>query len=174
MTNVRCSPFFLLILIGVLLAGCASDQFRSEVRSDEMRDLAALPILKIPFRKSAIDFWLKGVPARKYTIIGVIDDRRRENPFMQKSFYADIAGLVKEKGGDAAIDLLAEDSVETMIANDCRESPGSQNFCGDDSGASLSRFAPGNEQTIYSLNRDATSAPIRYKDTHLLVIRYAD
>jgi hypothetical protein len=174
MTNVRCSPFFLLILIGVLLAGCASDQFRAEVSSDEMRDVAALPVLKMPFRKEGIDFWLKGVPSRKYTIIGVIDDRRRENPFMQKFFYRDIAELVREKGGDAAIDLVSEDSVETMIANDCHESPGSGNFCDDDSGASWSRFAPGNEETIYSLNRDATSAPLKYRDTHLLVIRYAD
>lgn len=174
MNNRNLLPFLLLTGASLLLTSCATDHFRSEVRSDEMRDLAGLPVIKTPFRKAGVDFWMKGVPGRKYTIIGVIDDKRRANPIVQKSFYSDMASLVKEKGGDAAIDLLAEDSVETMIANDCRESPGSENFCGDDSGASYSRFAPGHEETVYSLNRDAASVPLNYKDTHLLVIRYAD
>lgn len=173
--NIRnLPPFLLLTGLTILLMGCATDHFRSDVSSEEMRDLAALPVVKTPFRKAGVDFWVKGVPGRKYTIIGVIHDKRRTNPIIQKSFYSDMADLVKEKGGDAAIDLLAEDSVETMIANDCNESPGSENFCGDDSGASYSRFAPGHEESVYSLNRDAASVPLSYKDTYLLLIRYAD
>ena len=45
--------------------------------------------------------------------------------------------------------------------------------CADkSSGASYRPEAPGSELTIYSENRDATQAPLEYRESHVLVVKY--
>jgi hypothetical protein len=50
-----------------------------------------------------VDVWNYGTPPYKYTIIGVIDDKRPGGPLYMSSIYRDAVSKAKEAGGDAII-----------------------------------------------------------------------
>jgi len=54
---------------------------------------------------AGVDLWEDGTPPRKYLVVGIIDDKRRNEALDRSSFHGDIAKKVKENGGDAAIIL---------------------------------------------------------------------
>src|SRR5882762_7809714 len=52
-----------------------------------------------------IDFWTTGAPPRRYRILGLFTDSRRDQRIAAASFASDIAAKVKEVGSDAVIYL---------------------------------------------------------------------
>jgi hypothetical protein len=50
-----------------------------------------------------IDFWTTGAPPRRYRILGVLTDTRRDQWIAAGSFASDVAQKVKKVGGDAVI-----------------------------------------------------------------------
>jgi len=52
--------------------------------------------------------------------------------------------------------------------------PGPSAEGGGASGASQRLGSPSEEVTVYSENRESTSVPLEYKDSHILVIKYLD
>jgi len=52
-----------------------------------------------------IDFWTTGAPPRRYRILGLFTDSRRDQRIAAASFASDVAAKVKEVGGDAVIYL---------------------------------------------------------------------
>jgi len=54
--------------------------------------------------KDGVDFWTTGTPARRYKVIGVINDKRGDGWFSREVAGSPaIAKLVKKNGGDAVI-----------------------------------------------------------------------
>jgi len=112
---------------------------------------------------AGIDLWIKGVPDKKYIILGVIQDKRRNMNYNPNVYNLDISKLVRKAGGDAAIILIAESKIVDEIAQGCGSSPGSlpNEHCEGGGGSS-----------IYSQNRESTDAPLEYRESHIMVIKY--
>jgi hypothetical protein len=60
-----------------------------------------------------VEFWADGTPAKKFVLLGYIDDRRHKTGLVGKvrmgSLEKDVAKIAKENGGDAVL-LLASDA----------------------------------------------------------------
>lgn len=52
---------------------------------------------------AGIDFWTVGSPPRKYSILGLLTDTRRDQRFSRAGFDDAVAAKVKKVGGDAVI-----------------------------------------------------------------------
>ncbi|MGY4531476.1 hypothetical protein ACVW0Y_000586 [Pseudomonas sp. TE3786] len=50
-----------------------------------------------------IDFWSSGEPPRKYKVIGVITDKRVNNPITMDGLKGAVASKAREAGGNAVI-----------------------------------------------------------------------
>lgn len=55
------------------------------------------------FSSDGIDFWTTGKPPRRYKILGVLTDTRRNQKIAAASFASDVAAKVREIGGNAVI-----------------------------------------------------------------------
>lgn len=155
------------------LMGCNPDSYRDYVKPEELSDLQKESKTS-RFRKvGGVDLWSEGVPDRKYRILGVIHDVRRNLDWRLKSYDTDIAKAVQRAGGDGGIILMAESKVVDKYSDNCSSFAPNNQECGPDSGAS-SRVPQNEEVTVYSENRESTSVPLEYKDSHILVIRYLD
>ncbi len=86
-----------LVLIGMLVAGCTTTTF-TEYRGDGIRQGKGGTVRNV----QGIDFWENGEPDRKYRILGVIDDARKDSIFVPGKDGA-VAKLARERGGDAVI-----------------------------------------------------------------------
>jgi hypothetical protein len=64
-----------------------------------------------------IDFWTTGAPPRRYRVLGILTDTRRDRRIAAESFPSDVAEKVKEVGGDAVLYLTeSKDFVGTYSA----------------------------------------------------------
>ena len=162
------------ILSIVMVSGCAKDSFDRSMTQKEYKDLASETIVAKPNTVAGIDIWANGIPNKKYIVLGVINDKRKNAGFNQGSYNQTIAKLTKKAGGDAAIILLAESKIVDKVAQGCGSSPG--NWGGEycEGGASSDPNSNGGSETVYSQNREATDAVLEYRVSHILVIKYVN
>jgi hypothetical protein len=164
---------FLFFLSIIMVSGCARDQFDRSITKQAYKDLSEETIELKPVTVAGIDIWDKGIPDRKYIVLGAINDKRRSAGFNQNSYNQTIAKIAKKAGGDAAIILLAESKIKEQIAQGCGSSPGNSSgeYC--QGGASNDPYAFGGFNTVYSENRESTDAPLEYRISQVLVVKYA-
>lgn len=169
---MKIQPCHLPILVALsALAACNADRYRTTVKSQELADLAKEPKAAHAMQVSGIDIWTTGAPSRKYRVLGVIHDIRRNYAWRMKTYYQDIAKVAIKAGGDAAVILLADSKITTRSEN-CVSGMLPRSECDEASGASYSPEAPNKELTVYSENRESNEAPLEYRDSHILVIQY--
>jgi hypothetical protein len=166
---------FLCFLSIIMVSGCAKDSYDRSITGKEYKDLAGEAVTSKPVTVAGIDIWDKGVPDRKYIVLGVINDKRKNAGFNQNSYNQTIAKIAKKAGGDAAIILLAESKIKDQIAQGCGSSPGNSSGSGGEycqGGASNDPYSYGGFDTVYSENRESTDGPLEYRVSHVLVIKY--
>ncbi len=112
------------------------------------------------------------MPNRKYRVLGVIHDVRRNLAWRLRTYNQDIARAISRAGGDGGIILMAESKVVDHQTTHCSSFAPNDQECGDSSGALRRPGNPSEEVTVYSENRESTSVPLEYKDSHILVIKY--
>ncbi|QFY41654.1 hypothetical protein F6R98_02620 [Candidatus Methylospira mobilis] len=156
----------------IMVSGCAKDSFDRSMTQKEYKDLSSETVAVKPVTVAGIDIWDKGVPNKKYIVLGVINDKRRNVGYSQDSYNQSIAKLTQKAGGDAAIVLLSESKIVDTVAQGCGSSPGNQGGENCAGGASGDPSAPGGSETVYSQNREATDAVLEYRVSHVLVIKY--
>jgi len=168
-THMKC----LFAIMALTLASCGADQYGTTVKPGELDDLAKEPKAAQAQLVAGIDIWATGAPNRKYRILGVIHDRRRNYAWRMKTYYQDIANVARKAGGDGAVILLADSKIITRTDH-CVSGMLPKSECDNASGASYSPEAPDQEATIYSENRESNETPLEYRDSHILVIKYLD
>lgn len=76
-----------------------------------------------------VDFWSDGAPPRKFVLLGYVTDRRHKSGLIgmarMASLERDIAVIVKENGGDAAILVNSESETVGRIGNSFVQGNGS-------------------------------------------------
>lgn len=164
--------YLLLFLAG--LSACVRDSYTTAVPVEELEKIRKEKTANHAEKVDGIDIWTVGVPGRKYKILGMIHDVRRNVPWRTRSYLGDIAHLTKKAGGDAAIVIIADSKLVYKMGMGCDASVEATENCKNAQGASLSEAAPGEEATIYSENIESTSVPLEYKDSRVLVIKYLD
>lgn len=50
-----------------------------------------------------VEFWTMGAPARRFQILGVLTDSRRNNVVGRSSYASDVARVVRDAGGTAVL-----------------------------------------------------------------------
>ena len=164
--------FMLCMLLPVFLIGCNSDSYRTIVQPEEALLLKAEPISNQSKQVAGIDLWITGVPNRKYKILGVIHDVRRNLSWRLSSYEQDLAKVIVRAGGDGGIVLLGDTKVVEHRGTHCSSFASNDQECGDFSGALQTSESTSEEVTIYSQNRESTNVPLEYKDSHIIVIKY--
>lgn len=158
-------------LVG-LLSACATDRYSTAVSPQDLKAIAQEPVEAAPIQVAGIDIWDSGVPARKFKVLGIIQDVRRNVGYDQRDFYNDIATITRKHQGDGAV-IVLQDSKTTTGAEDCLSGTLTASECADESsGASYSPESPSGELTIYSENRESNQAPLEYRESHALVVKY--
>ncbi|MEW6038764.1 MAG: hypothetical protein AB1648_11015 [Pseudomonadota bacterium] len=168
------TPLHLFFLVLLALSACAKDTFMTTVPPEELKKVGEEKPQHYATSVDGIDIWTTGIPDRKYKVLGMIHDVRRNNPLATQSYLGDIARITKNAGGDAAVIILAHSKVTYKMGMGCGVSVEATEKCEHAEGASLSSAAPGEEATIYSQNIESTSVPLEYKDSRILVIKYLD
>jgi hypothetical protein len=162
----------LIAAIASILSACALDRYSTDVSAKDLGAVAQESVESFPVQVAGIDIWDSGVPRRKFKVLGVIHDVRRNVGYDQRDYYGDIAAITRARHGDGAI-IILQDSKTMVATEDCISGAITTSECADkSSGASYSPRAPGGELTIYSENRDASEAPIEYRESHVLVVDY--
>jgi len=162
------------LLLTPALMACNPDTYRDFVKPQELSDLSKEPKTSRFRQIGGIDLWSEGMPNRKYKILGVIHDVRRNLGWRLSSYDQDIAASIRRAGGDGGIILLAESKIADRKATNCASFAPNDQECDSSSGASQRLEHPAEEVTVYSENRESTSVPLEYKDSRILVIRYLD
>lgn len=158
--------------IAGLLSACATDRYSTSVNPQDLKAIAQEPVESLPVQVAGIDIWDSGVPGRRFKVLGIIRDVRRNVGYDQRDFYDDIATITRKHLGDGAI-IVLQDSKTTIETEDCVSGALTPSECADESsGASYSPEAPGGELTIYNENRRSNQSPLEYKESHALVIKY--
>ncbi|CAI8765069.1 hypothetical protein KW114_12580 [Methylococcus capsulatus] len=156
------------------LSACAMDTFTTGVPVDELEKVSGEKPAHHARNVDGVDIWTTGAPDRKYKILGMIHDVRRNVPWRTRTYLSDLAQATKKAGGDAAIIIIADSKLVYKMGMGCDASVETTEKCIHAQGASLSGAAPGEEATIYSENIESTSVPLEYKDSRVLVIKYLD
>ena len=160
------------VALAALLSACAVDRYYTAVSSDDLKDLTQEPVAAEAINVSGIDIWTTGVPVRHYKVLGVIHDIRRNAGYTREKYYADIARITTKVHGDGAIIVLA-DSKTTIRSEECISGMLTESECADlKSGGSFRAEDPVHEASIYSENRESNQAPLEYRESHILVIKY--
>jgi hypothetical protein len=166
-------PLQILFLV-LGLSACALDTFTTTVPPEELEKVSEESPANHAENVDGIDIWTTGIPGRKYKILGMIHDVRRNIPWRTQTYLSDVAQTTKKAGGDAAIVIIADSKPVYKMGMGCDASVEATEKCKHAQGASLSSAAPGEEATIYSENIESTSVPLEYKDSRVLVIKYLD
>ncbi len=111
-----------------------------------------------------MEIWTNGSPPRKFRIIGIIDDARRQALIPMASYEADLVKKAKEAGGNAIVILDARSDV--VGYRNSGESGTAQT-----SGTVTGGYYQG--QTTYQSHGSSTRA-VRDKITKAAVIRFED
>ncbi|QXP82666.1 hypothetical protein [Methylococcus sp. Mc7] len=167
-------PLHILFFLLGLSACAPRDTFRTAIPPEELEKVGEEKPAHHAQNVDGVDIWTTGAPDRKYKVLGMIHDVRRNIPWRTQSYLGDIAHLTKKAGGDAAIVIIADSRLIYKMGMGCDASVEATEKCEHAEGASLSGAAPGEEATVYSENIESTSVPLEYKDSRILVIRYLD
>jgi hypothetical protein len=163
---------FLSVLSIMMFSGCANDVYDRSITEKEYKALTSETSASKPNTVAGIDIYDQGVPDKKYIVLGIVTDKRRNFDFNKNSYNRDIAKIAKKAGGDAAIILLAESKIVDQIAQGCDSSPGGQDDQNCNGGASIDPHSPTGFSTVYSENREPTDGLLEYRVSHVLVIKY--
>lgn len=113
---------------------------------------------------NGIDLWVIGSPARKYQVIGYIEDTRLGGPIPMAMRNPQIAGLVRQRGGDAL--LMSSDNEQFIgsftTASASAYGSGTAYTYGDTTTWSGSANAYGNSMTVPIIRRSARYYVIKY------------
>jgi hypothetical protein len=158
--------------IAGLLSACATDRYSTAVNPQDLKAIAQEPVEARPIQVAGIDIWDSGVPSKKFKVLGIIRDVRRNVGYDQRDFYNDISTITRKHRGDGAI-IVLQDSKTTIDTEDCVSETLTPSECADESsGGSYSPEAPSGELTIYNENRQSNQAPLEYRESHALVVEY--
>jgi hypothetical protein len=115
-----------------------------------------------------IDIWNNGTPPRKFKVIGIIDDVRRQSLIGMAGYEGALVKKAKEAGGDGIIFL---DSHSELVGYYNSGESGTAHTTGSAYGYGNTAYYQG--QTTYQSYGSTTSA-IRNKVTKVAVIKYVD
>ena len=138
---------FLLVSVFTLFVGCSTTYQSFEGNGQAIEGQGGTKEVI-----DDMDVWNYGTPPYKYTLIGVIDDKRPGGPLYMSSIYRDAVSKAKEAGGDAII-----------IESNESEVTGSYN-------TGSTGYVAGNN--VYS--GASTSVAVKKNYSRFLVIKYID
>lgn len=87
------------------LSGCASTQYSTYEGGGIQQGTGGTKTTV-----NGIDIWKDGTPPRRFKILGIIDDERRDSLLGMMGYYQDLAKKAKAAGGDAIILVGSADS----------------------------------------------------------------
>lgn len=113
---------------------------------------------------NGIDLWIVGSPPRKYQVVGYIEDTRLGGPIPMAMRNPQIAGLVRQKGGDA---LLMSSDNEQFIGSFTTGSASATGWGNASTFGNMTTFnggatAFGNSMTMPIIRRSARYYVIKY------------
>jgi len=152
-----------LFALCILIAGCASTNYTTFEGGREVEGTGGT-------KKTVdgIDIWNNGSPPRKFKIIGIIDDVRRQSLLGMAGYESALAKKAKEAGGDAIVFL---DSHSDVVGYYNSGELGSATTTGTVYGSG--NTATYQAQTTYQGYGSTTSA-IRNRITKVAVIKYVN
>ena len=153
----------LLFALCVLVAGCASTNY-SAYEGGRVVEGAGGTKKTV----DGIDIWSNGSPPRKFKVIGIIDDVRRQSLIGMAGYESALVKKAKEAGGDAIVFL---DSHSELVGYFNSGESGTATTTGSAYGDGNTAYYQG--QTTYQTS-GSTSVPIRDKITKVAVIKYVD
>jgi hypothetical protein len=153
----------LLFVLCVLVAGCASTNYSAFEGGRVVEGTGGT-------KKTVdgIDIWNNGSPPRKFKVIGIIDDSRRQTLIGMAGYEGALVKKAKEVGGDAIIILDAHSEIVGYYNSG---GSGTATTTGSAYGVGNTAYYQGN--TTYQ-SYDSTTSAIRNKLTKAAVIKYVD
>jgi hypothetical protein len=153
----------IVFVLCLLVAGCASTNYSSFEGGGVVEGTGGT-------KKTVdgVDIWNNGSPPRKFKVIGIIDDVRRQSLIGMAGYEAALAKKAKEAGGDAIIFL---DSHSELVGYFHSGESGSAHTTGSAYGYGNTAYYQG--QTSYQSYGSSTSA-IRDKITKVAVVKYVE
>lgn len=101
------------ILSVVLLAGCATTEFKHFEARDSIREGAGGTKTVV----DGVELWSNGDPPRRYKILGIIEDERGGGGFSSHMRQSAIVEKAKEVGADALIEGDVQSQVTGFVSN---------------------------------------------------------
>ena len=160
---IKSASRILLLALCVLIAGCASTNYTTFEGGRVIEGTGGT-------KKTVdgIDIWNNGTPPRKFKIIGIIDDVRRQSLIGMAGYEGALVKKAKEAGGDAIIFL---DSHSELVGYYNSGESGNAMTTGSAYDSGNTTYYHG--QTTYQ-SYGSTSSAIRNKITKVAVIKYVD
>jgi hypothetical protein len=92
-----------------IFAGCSTPKFQT---------VSPHPIVKggggAPIMVEGVQFWQGGAPARKYAVVGYVDDWWR-GPALDEFDFKHLAPLVRKNGGDAGVVIRGDGPAPGLV-----------------------------------------------------------
>lgn len=101
----------LVAALTLLLAACATASFQPYEGRDAVREGAGGTKLVV----DGVDIWANGTPPRRYEILGVVVSEIGGIANQDSAIRSAVAGEVKKRGGDAAIEMSRDSSYGGQI-----------------------------------------------------------
>ena len=168
MRSVMVKAQALAVLFPLMLTACTQgafhpdDAFSSSMTPLDLKDLDDEQVARYSTTVAGVDIWTVGLPDKKYRILGMIQDIRRNAGFDVERYYQDIAKITQRAGGNAAVIVLAESKLVMKDEYDC------------ESGATTECGSNGREAMFYNDNREPTDVPLEYRESRIMVAKYVN
>jgi hypothetical protein len=156
------NPIFIFSMC-LLFAGCASTNYSTFEGGKVIEGTGGTKRTV-----DGIDIWNDGSPPRKFKVIGIIDDARRQSQIEMAGFEDALVKKAKEAGGDGIMFL---DSHSELVGYYNSGETGTATTTGSAYAYGNTAFYHG--QTTYQ-DSGSVSVPIRNKVTKVAVIKYVD
>lgn len=121
-------------------------------------------------RVDGIDFWTFGTPPRRYQIIGMIQDSRRNGIISRATYKHDIADKAKRAGGDAVALQSRQSEYRGSISGGTANSYSNGSATAYGSGGVINAYGRSTTTTYGT----GYSVPIVQKDSTFFVLKYVD
>jgi len=162
-THMKTTNWLPMVALCLLVGGCASTNYSAFEGARVVEGTGGT-------RKTVdgIDIWNNGTPPRKFKVIGIIDDVRRQSLIGMAGYQSALIKKAKEAGGDAIIFL---DSHSELVGYYNSGESGTTRTTGSAFGYGNTVYYQGN--TTYQTSGSTTSV-IRDKVTKVAVIKYVE
>lgn len=150
--NVSNAKALIILLSGFALAGCAHVKQNFSAYEGKNSIQEGEGGTKEVF--DGVEIWTSGAPPKKFKVLGVLTDQRRDQRFAAAGFGQSVAKKIREHGGDAAIVLDSESK-----------------FLGTYSSGSATAYSHGNSASAYG---SGYGVAISDKITSLMVVKYIE